>query len=241
MRNSKKRTVLVTGASQGIGEAIALTLADGGFNVIAAARSIEKLNALAHQTGGAGEQVLPLALDLSNAEAIDAAIADIKSSHPKLDALINCAGLYSRGKWIESTTEELDELYQVNVRGTFHLTRGLLPLVASAQGDVVFVNSSIVRSDGFGAGHFAATQHAMKAHADSLRAEVNAKGVRVLSVFPGRTATPRQELIHSSEQKRYAPARLLQPQDIANIVRSCITLPDTAEVTEIHIRPKQKS
>ena len=89
-------------------------------------------------------------------------------------------------------------------------------------------------------GQFSATQHALKAIADSLRQEVNADGIRVLSVFPGRTATPRQASLHEIEGKRYQPELLMQPEDVATVVVNALGLPRTAEVTDVSIRPMIK-
>jgi len=88
---------------------------------------------------------------------------------------------------------------------------------------------------------FSATQHALKAFTDSLREEINADGIRVLSIFPGRTATPRQATLYKLGGKDYQADLLLQPEDIASIVTAALALPRTAEVTEIHIRPLIKS
>jgi len=77
--------------------------------------------------------------------------------------------------------------------------------------------------------------------ADSLRAEVNAKGVRILSVYPGRTASPMQEAVHRSEEKAYSPERLLQPGDVAAMVLAALALPRTAEVTDLMLRPMLKT
>jgi NADP-dependent 3-hydroxy acid dehydrogenase YdfG len=88
---------------------------------------------------------------------------------------------------------------------------------------------------------YSATKHALKAITDSLREEVNADGIRVLSVFPGRTATPQQATLYKLGRKDYQADLLLQPEDIASIVIAALTLPHTAEVTEIHIRPLLKS
>ena len=90
-------------------------------------------------------------------------------------------------------------------------------------------------------GHYSATKHAFKALADSLRAEVNPDGIRVLSIYPGRTATPRMETLFAQEGRAYRPELLLQPEDIASIVLSTVMLPWTAEVTDIRIRPMAKS
>jgi NADP-dependent 3-hydroxy acid dehydrogenase YdfG len=90
-------------------------------------------------------------------------------------------------------------------------------------------------------GQYAATKHALRAVADSLRAEVNPAGVRVLSVFLGRTATPMQATVHQMEGRAYRPELLIQPQDVATLVLNTLSLPRTAEVTDIHLRPMIKS
>ena len=85
------------------------------------------------------------------------------------------------------------------------------------------------------------TKHALKAVADSLRGEINTHGVRVLSVYLGRTASEMQERIYQMEGRPYRPELLLQPGDVASIIVSALSLPSTAEVTDISIRPMIKS
>jgi NADP-dependent 3-hydroxy acid dehydrogenase YdfG len=101
----------------------------------------------------------------------------------------------------------------------------------------VFVNSSVGLNARANVGQYAATKHALKALADSLRDEVNADAVRVLSVFLGRTATPMQASVHEMEGKEYHPERLLLPEDVAAVVINALSLPRSAEVTDINIRP----
>jgi NADP-dependent 3-hydroxy acid dehydrogenase YdfG len=88
-----------------------------------------------------------------------------------------------------------------------------------------------------GVAQYAATKYALKAMADSLRAEVNSERIRVLSVFPGRTAGPMQEARYAAEGKPYHPKSLLQPSDIALAVIAALALPRTAEITDLRIRP----
>ena len=89
-------------------------------------------------------------------------------------------------------------------------------------------------------GAYASTKHALRAIADSLREEVNETGVRVLSVYLGRTASPMQAAIHAAEGKQYRPADLLQPSDVAAMILAALALPRTAEVTELSVRPMRK-
>jgi NAD(P)-dependent dehydrogenase (short-subunit alcohol dehydrogenase family) len=135
---------------------------------------------------------------------------------------------------------DFDGQYRTNVRAPYVLTQALLPMLRSRQGQIVFINSSVGLNARAGVGQYAATKHALKALADSLREEVNAASVRVLSVFLGRTASPMQAGIHAAEGKAYHPERLLQPQDVAAVVLNALSLPRTAEVTDISIRPFMK-
>jgi len=122
------------------------------------------------------------------------------------------------------------------------LTQQLLPLLAAAHGQVVFINSSVgLTAKRPEIGQYAATKHALRAIADCLREEVNSNGIRVLTVYLGRTATPMQEVLHRLEGVPYNPEALLQPEDVASVVVHALMLPRTAEVTDISIRPMRKS
>jgi NAD(P)-dependent dehydrogenase (short-subunit alcohol dehydrogenase family) len=137
---------------------------------------------------------------------------------------------------------DLDLQYEINVRAPYLLTQRLLPLLAAARGQIVFINSSI----GLAAkrpelGQYAATKHALRAIADSLREELNPKGIRLLSVYLGRTATPMQEAACREEGKVYRPETLLQAEDVASLIVQTLMLPSTAEVTDISMRPMYKS
>ena len=215
-------------------------LAAEGAGVILTGRSIDKLNRVFADLPDHGGQVHCMELDLADLEDIRQFGKHIREKSGKIDILFHCAALYGSNSWLDSSVDELDELYRTNVRGSFALTQLLLPFLIESQGDVVFINSSVSTFDGANVGQYAATKHALRGLANSLRAEVNQKGVRVLSVYPGRTATPLQEKIFQAEHKNYQPELLLQPEDIASMVIACLKLPATAEVTELHMRPKQK-
>jgi NAD(P)-dependent dehydrogenase (short-subunit alcohol dehydrogenase family) len=106
-----------------------------------------------------------------------------------LDALVHAAGVHATRVVADAPLADLDRLWSVNARAPWTLTRTLLPALAARQGSVVFINSSIWSNARGGLGGYAASKYALKAMADALREEVNSQGVRVPSVFPGRTAT----------------------------------------------------
>ncbi len=231
---------VVTGASSGIGKAIALALAAQGAILCLVGRRRETLEAVANGARATAPRVLSYQTDLTRDEDIQDLAAALQRDVGFVDVLIHSAGVFSQGRIESDVLENLDRQYRTNVRAPYALTQALLPFLKSRRGQIVFINSTRGLSAGANAGQYAASKHALKAIADSLREEINADGVRVLSVFLGRTASPMQEAIHNMEGKAYHPERLLQPEDVASVVINALSLPRTAEVTDISIRPLAK-
>ena len=236
-----QQVAVVSGASGGIGGAIATALVAQGANVCLVGRNADKLDALARSLRTASNHIEPHVADLTRDEDIAALVAQVRQTHGRLDVLVHSAGAIAHGKLESAPVSALDEQYAGNVRGLYVLTQSLLPLLKQPRGQIVFINSSAGLSARPNAGQYSAMQHAVKALADAWRDEINGAGVRVLSVYPGRTATPRIAALHVSEGRPYVPEVLLQPDDVASVVVNALTLPWTAEVTNIHIRPMLKS
>jgi NADP-dependent 3-hydroxy acid dehydrogenase YdfG len=234
------QVALVTGASGGIGGAMASSLAALGASVCLVGRDANKLEALTQRLSTTS-RIERCPTDLTKNEDIERLTHLVANVFGRLDILIHAAGTIAYGKVEEALLSALDQQYAANVRGPYYLTQRLLPLLKKPRGQVVFVNSSVGLTARANIGQFSATQHACKALADALRDEINSEGVRVLSVFPGRTATPRMEALYSKEGQPYQPGLLLQPADVASVVTNALALPWTAEVTNISIRPMQKS
>ncbi len=240
MDGFKGKVAVVTGASRGIGRAIALGLAAEGATMCLVARDRLALEAVAEQARPTVDRVLVHPADLASERAVADVSACVHDELGHVDILVHAAGIALLGSSDEAPLDELDLLYRINVGAPYTLTQALLPMLKARRGQVVFINSSVGLSARAGVGPYAATKHALKAIADSLRDEVNADGVRVLSVYPGRTATPGQAAIHAREKKPYHPERLLQPEDVASVVLHALSLPRSAEVTDISIRPMLK-
>lgn len=243
MATFSDQIAVVTGASGGIGGAIAAALAQGGATVCAVGRDQTKLDAFASSVRAASSsaRVEPRQMDLTRDDSIAALVGHVTQTYRRLDILVHCAGAIDHGKVAEASVETFDRLYAANVHGPYLLTQKLLPLLKQPRGQIVFINSSVGLNAPANGGQFSATQHAFKAIADALRQEVNADSVRVLSVFPGRTATPRIKALHAKEGRPYQPELLMQPEDVASVVLNSLALPWTAEVTNIQIRPMMKS
>jgi len=231
---------LVTGGSQGIGKAIALGLAGQGMALLLVARRQEPLDIAVREARALGVTAEGRAMDLLDDAARDRLIDEIDARPTGLDVLVHSAGTIARADVADASLDDFDRQYEANLRAPFALTQGVLPSLKRARGQVVFVSSSAALVARANTAQYAATQAGLRAVATSLRDEVNPTGIRVTTVFPGRTATPRQAMIHAWEGKEYHPDRLLQPEDVAAMVVAAIGLPRTAEVTEISIRPMAK-
>jgi NADP-dependent 3-hydroxy acid dehydrogenase YdfG len=228
---------VVTGAGGGIGRSVSLRLAAGGATVCLVGREAKRLAEVAGSVAELGGRCVGYAMDLTVDSAIEGLRDHIEREFGSLDVLIHSAGVIALGRLAEVGVEDMDWQYRVNVRAAYTLTCSLLPMLKAHQGQVVFMNSSVGLKARAGVGHYAASKHALRAIADSLRDEVNPDGVRVLSVFLGRTASPMQAGIYRAEGRPYKPEQLMQPEDVAAVVVNALSLPRTAEVTEIRMRP----
>jgi NADP-dependent 3-hydroxy acid dehydrogenase YdfG len=237
MTDLSSRTCVVTGATSGIGEAMTRSLSAAGARVWAIGRNGEKLAALVEDVQGA---VVPVQADLESSEEISAAAEAITAGEGRVHVLVHSAGTISLGSSESVSAAELDRMYAVNLRAAVQLTRELLPALVRDRGQVVFVNSSAALKSSADNAAYGSTKAGLKAYADGLREDVNPHGVKVLSVFAGRTATRLQEAVHEFEGRPYRPEVLMQPQDVVDMVLAALVLPGTAEVTDLHLRPMRK-
>jgi NADP-dependent 3-hydroxy acid dehydrogenase YdfG len=235
------RVAVVTGASSGIGRAIARAIAERGATLCLVGRRPDALEAVRREVSAAGPSSEVYVCDLAQAQDIYELRDRLASVHGRVDILVHSAGTISLGTIEAAPIADFDQQFQINVRAPYLLTQSLLPLVKTAQGQIVFINSSVGVHTKEQVGAYAASKHALRAIADTLRMENNAHGVRVLSVFPGNTATSMQEVVQDYTGRRIASEYLLQPDDVASMVIHALQLPRTAEVTDIHIRPFRKS
>ena len=233
------RTAVITGAGSGVGQGIALAVAAEGARLCLVGRTAATLSATA-EAAGDGVETTCFVVDLTDDDAVLRLGEQLRLDVGPIDVLVHSAGVVAMGELETMPVAEVDRQYATNVRAPYLLTQVLLPQLRLAKGQIVFVNSSVGVMARAGIGGYAASKHALKATADSLRDEVNKDGLRVLSVYLGRTASPTQARIHAAEGKPYRPELLIQPSDVGAAVLSALVLPPTAEVTDISIRPMQK-
>ncbi|MDD5462471.1 MAG: SDR family NAD(P)-dependent oxidoreductase [Methylococcales bacterium] len=240
MSSLKDKIAVVTGAGSGIGKAIALSLACEGATVCIVGRNLEKLQAAVDSARQFSGTISTFQADLEIDQEINNLATSIKKELGGIDILIHSAGTITIDRFDQAAIEDFDRQYRVNVRAPYLLTQAFLPALKAQRGQIVFINSLAGLTAKAGVSQYAATKHALKAIADSLREEVNPDGVRVLTVFPGRTASPMQEALQAIENRVYQPERLMQPEDVASVIINSLNLPRTAEVTDINIRPLSK-
>lgn len=221
---------LVTGAGSGIGRVVAERLLERGDDVVLVARSAERAHDLRADHPGA----IVLVADLASSDEVEALAGSLPES---LDSLVNAAGVVDLGTVAELGSAVWQEQLAVNLVGPAVLTRVALPALREARGTVVMVNSGAGLHAHPQWSAYAASKHGLRALADSLRAEEQEHGVRVTSVYPGRTATPMQRKVHDQEGKDYDAEDWIDPATVADAVLRVLDLPRDATLTDLTIRP----
>ncbi|KKX96761.1 MULTISPECIES: SDR family oxidoreductase [Microbacterium] len=225
-------THLVTGAGSGIGAVLAGRLLDRGDDVVALARDAGRARQIAETLPGASV----LVGDLSQPGRLSWALS--KQQLPdRIDALVHVAGVVDLGDVADLAPALWEQQLAVNLIAPAELTRLLLPVLRVSQGQIVFVNSGAGLRANAGWSAYAASKHGLRALADALRAEEAAHGVRVTSIYPGRTATPMQERVHQQEGQDYDAERFITPDAVATTILTALDLPRDAEITDLTVRP----
>jgi NADP-dependent 3-hydroxy acid dehydrogenase YdfG len=242
---------LVTGASSGIGQATARTLAARGAAVALVARRADRLQELAAEIADAGGTVLPVEADVSDREQAEAAVARTVEELGRLDLLVNNAGVMLLGPIADAPIAEWEQMVEVNLLGLLYTAHAALPHLLAAAGegprevaDLVNISSVAGRMARKGSGVYNATKHGVGAFSESLRQEVTGRHVRVSLVEPGAVATElqshnRPEVKEQIEQ-RFEDMDILQADDIADAIAYVVTRPRHVAVNEVLIRPTQQ-
>jgi short-subunit dehydrogenase len=227
---------LITGASGGIGGAIACQLALVGYEVWLNGRDRDRLEALASaiRTSGCRADVAPG--DLTRPTELTAVVGALGAG--PLDLVVHSLGAFHLASVADTPLDTLDRQLAVNLRAPWELTRQLDPRARSTR-DIVFVSTTAVLAPKAGTAAYTAAKAALGALAATLRDELADAGIRVLTVYPGRTASTMQEAVCRAEGQEYDPENVMRPDDVAAMVVAAVSLPRSAEVTEIVMRHRR--
>jgi short-subunit dehydrogenase len=225
------RTHLLTGAGSGIGAVLARRLLERGDQLVLVARSTARAHDLRSDLGGS----TVLVADLGDPPSVERLADQIPGS---LDSLVHAAGIVELAAVADLSTQTWIDQMAVNLVAPAVLTRIALPALRAASGTVVFVNSGAGLAAHPDWAAYAAAKHGLRALADSLRGEEAGHRVRVASVYPGRTATPMQENVHTQEGREYDADDWIEPSTVAEAILHVLDVPPDATVTDVTIRPR---
>jgi 3-oxoacyl-[acyl-carrier protein] reductase len=230
----KDKIAIVTGASKGIGKAIALALARQGAALAISARSKDELERTAAEIRQNGVKCLAFAGDMSKEDDIKRFVQSSIREYGSVHILINNAGMGYFKPVYELSTAEWDEMFNLNVRGLYITTRECLPHLRQS-GESVIVNVASLAGKNFfvnGAG-YAASKHAVLGFSRCLMLEERNNGIRVLAICPGSVDTSFSSRDDSDPKRQ----KILRPEDVADSILQMIQLPQRAMISEIDIRP----
>jgi len=231
----KGLVALVTGATRGIGRAVALTLARLGADVALVARNEERLAKMKTDVEALGVRALTVSCELADADAAAGVVEKVVDAFGRLDILINNAGVTHEGAFADTPTDVFDRLVAVNARAPFVLCRDAIPfLKQSPRASVVNVCSVVSHKGYVRQSAYAASKHALLGLTKVLAAEMHDAGVRVHAISPGGVAT---EMI-AEVRPDLDPQGLMDPQDIADLVAYLVTHRTNAMIDQIRVRRK---
>ncbi|MBV9772993.1 MAG: SDR family oxidoreductase [Gemmatimonadetes bacterium] len=248
MTDMRGKTVLVTGASAGIGAACARAFAEAGARLVLAARRTERMEGLAAELREAhGTESHLIALDVRDREAVEAVIGGLPAEWAEIDVLVNNAGL-GRGldRVQEGDVTGWDEMVDTNVKGLLYVTRAVVPgMVQRGRGHVINLGSVAGHEVYPGGAVYCATKHAVGAITKGLRIDLVGTGVRVSTVDPGMVETEFSVVRFAGDQERanrvYAGMTPLVAEDIAETILWCATRPPHVNIDEIIIKPTDQA
>jgi NAD(P)-dependent dehydrogenase (short-subunit alcohol dehydrogenase family) len=225
--------IAITGASQGIGEAIAKALADGEHTLCLIARNTEKLEAVAVACRAMGAAASVFSCDVTDEDAVRRTAAQVADAHGVPDVVVNNAGSFIPGSLVDTVLEDFQAQLSVNLTSAFLVTRAFLPgMTLRGSGLLVFMGS-VASVKGYPGGvAYCAAKHGLLGLARAVREETREAGVRVTTLLPGATLTP------SWDGSEIPADRFMPPEDIAEAVRTLIALSPRTVVEEVLLRPQ---
>lgn len=232
----RQKTAVVTGAGGGVGGNVVRSLLQQGWKVLAVVRSYEdaaQLNAL--------EGVEAFKLDLLHSNEILPWAGELALRESEgIDLLVHAAAAASVGRAEQTTVEDWESLLRTNVIAPALLTAGLLPVIRSVRGTVVFINSGAGERAVANHSVYAASKHALRGYADTLRLEEAGNGVRVSTIYPGQINTKMLRSIDTHLGVEFTPEAYIDPGTVANAVLWIAEASPDVHITNVDLRPREE-
>ena len=228
------QTAIVTGASSGIGMAVARLLFSEGCSVAVVGRNGDRLKSAVK--GIASDRYLIVECDVRDDVAVSAMAASVEQVWGRVDILINSAGLFQTAPLAETTNALWDDMWQTNVNGTFYPTRAVVPgMLKRGTGTIVVMSSVAAHRAYSGNAAYSASKYAVTGFARALSSEVRRKGVRVINVMPGPVNTP----IWGEKDTPMARDEMLTAQEVAQATINAMTVSSTQVIEDVLLLPQR--
>ncbi len=235
MPAASPRIVWITGAGTGIGRALSLAFAGLGDTVVLSGRTEVRLRSLQTEIRGKNGRAEVIACDVRLTKEVEQAGQTLIQSVGVPDVLVNNAGVTVFKRFLDTTTEEFDDIHNTNLRGAFLTTKAVLPaMIARGKGLIINVVSFAARTTYTESSAYAASKAGMAALMEGLRAEVRHQGIKIVNVFPGAVLTP---IWHPKVQAKYG-ANMMTAEQVAAAIVDVSTLPAPVMVEELVMRPQ---
>ena len=229
------QTAVVTGASRGIGKAIALKLAELKYNIVVVGRNRQLLNSLKKRIEGKGVKCHPIVADLSLEDAPHKIIDEVIFALGRIDVLVNNAGLANPGSVAETSVEEWNSIFKVNARAPFFLCQAAIPHLKKSSNPLIINIGSVVGFKGYiNQAVYSSSKHALTGFTKVLAKEVQNDGIKVHLISPGGVNT---EMVREMRPD-INTEELIQPEEIAELVEFLVTRSGKGTIDYFYIRRK---
>ncbi|MDR2917095.1 MAG: SDR family oxidoreductase [Tannerella sp.] len=227
------KVAIVTGGSRGIGRAIALELAQNGYEVAITGRDTEQLKKVIAEIESIGQKGLAITADLTHNHTPEAIIKEATGHFKQLDVLVNCAGITMSGSFTDTGIEDWERIFNVNARAPFFLCKEAMPFLKKSKKAIIINIASVVGFKGYiYQSVYASSKHALTGFTKVLAKEVQPLGIRVHLISPGGVAT---EMV-TRVRPDIHPEELIQPEEIAEIIRYIVNSNGNGIIDHFYIR-----
>ena len=232
----EEKKVLITGASSGIGRAIALLFAGEGADLCLVARRAQELSKIADHCRDLGVTALDIPTDITDAGQVEGMVHKVTSDFKKIDILINNAGYGKYGSFTATPIEEWDRMWSINVRATVLITKAVIPLmIAAKNGHIVNISSMLGIQSAANASAYCATKFAVIGLTEALAKELWKDGIKVSTICPGGVLTPFLGVPPEEKNQEF-----LEPGEVAKVVLDVVTAPGKALITKVILAAKMR-